>query len=157
MCASVVLSLLRALVGGRWTNALNCGLWCLTFNNTSSNYNINVGARLLMLKKQGFDVYVLHFFLLFALVGGYWYEHTRTGLWCFTLANVFDVLSTNVGARPLILKNRDLMCRLRCFLLFALVGGCYVDHLWCGLWYWNGNQPSSHAWTYGGARLLKTS
>lgn len=39
----------------------------------------------------------------------------------------------------------------------ALVGGCYVDHLMCGLWYWSCYLASSFAWTGGGARLLKTS
>ena len=78
-----VFSLLGALVGGRWTNGLNCGLWYWNFNNASSNYNVNIGAR------------------------------------------------------PLILKNRDLMCACRCFafwfLLLSAVGGRMVFIVACGI------------------------
>ena len=50
VCASVVLVLLRALVGGRWNNTLNCGLWYWNYNNASADYSINVGARPLILR-----------------------------------------------------------------------------------------------------------
>ena len=39
----------------------------------------------------------------------------------------------------------------------ALVGGRYGDGTSAGLWYWSFNATSSSAWTYIGARLLKTS
>lgn len=42
--------LLLALVGGRWTNGLNCGLWCWNCNETSSNAWTNIGARPLILR-----------------------------------------------------------------------------------------------------------
>lgn len=78
-----VFSLLGALVGGRWTNGLNCGLWYWNFNNASSNYNVNIGAR------------------------------------------------------PLILKNRDLMCACRCFafwfLLVSAVLGITLVIVACGV------------------------
>ena len=90
MCASVVLVLLRALVGGRWNNALNCGLWYWNYNNASADYSINVGARPLILR--------------LALVGGNWYEHTRAGLWCVTLNNLASNVNSTIGARPLVLK-----------------------------------------------------
>ena len=50
VCFGRFVSLLVALVGGRWTNGLNCGLWCWNTNAASSNTNINYGARLLIIK-----------------------------------------------------------------------------------------------------------
>ena len=34
------------LVGGNWSNDLNCGLWYANWNYTSSNTNTNIGGRL---------------------------------------------------------------------------------------------------------------
>nr|DAD81060.1 MAG TPA: hypothetical protein [Siphoviridae sp. ctCVD13] len=42
MCS---LLLTTSLVGGRWLNGSYCGLWCWTLNNTSADYNDNIGAR----------------------------------------------------------------------------------------------------------------
>lgn len=43
-------------------------------------------------------------FVITALVGGNWYEHTRAGLWCFTLNNLASNVNFTIGARPLVLK-----------------------------------------------------
>lgn len=50
VCFGRFVSLLLALVGGRWTNGLNCGLWCWNCNETSSNAWTNIGARPLILR-----------------------------------------------------------------------------------------------------------
>lgn len=34
------------IVGGNWNNAANAGLWSLNVNNSASNSNSNIGARL---------------------------------------------------------------------------------------------------------------
>jgi len=34
------------IVGGNWNNAANAGLWNLNVNNSASNSNSNIGARL---------------------------------------------------------------------------------------------------------------
>ena len=48
MCAAMLL--LATLVGGRWNNALSCGLWYWNYNNASADYSTSVGARPLVLK-----------------------------------------------------------------------------------------------------------
>ena len=53
--------------------------------------------------------------MISTLVGGYWYEHTRAGLWCSTSGNSSDVSRTHVGARPLIL-NIGIWCV--CFVVY---------------------------------------
>jgi hypothetical protein len=37
-----------AYVGGNWSNDSNAGLFYLNANNGSSNYNSNIGSRLLV-------------------------------------------------------------------------------------------------------------
>ena len=92
--------------------------------------------------------------MISTLVGGYWYEHTRAGLWCSTSGNSSDVSRARVGARPLILKYRDLVCMFRCLRLSTLVGGIWLDNTRCGLWYWYYSHASSLADGGVGARLL---
>lgn len=45
------LCILFALVGGRYDNGINAGLWYWNVNNASSNYSINIGARPLIFIK----------------------------------------------------------------------------------------------------------
>lgn len=54
MCLSARLSLSFALVGGRYDNGVNAGLWYWNVNNDSSLVNATVGARPLIL---GFGVF----------------------------------------------------------------------------------------------------
>jgi hypothetical protein len=35
----------RALIGGNWNNGANSGLFNWNLNNSSSNSNLNIGAR----------------------------------------------------------------------------------------------------------------
>lgn len=37
-----------SLVGGMYWDTLKCGLWYWNVNNASSNYNVNIGARLII-------------------------------------------------------------------------------------------------------------
>ena len=50
-CVRFDVSLLVALVGGKWNDALYCGLWYWNCNNDSSLAATTVGARLLNLIK----------------------------------------------------------------------------------------------------------
>ena len=73
--------------------------------------------------------------MISTLVGGYWYEHTRAGLWCSTSGNSSDVSRTHVGARPLIL-NIGIWCV--CFvvydcLLLSAVYGLIILDVACGI------------------------
>ena len=51
MCSSLGVCRLFSYVvyvGGNWNNEGNCGLWYLNCNNSSSNSNSNIGARLIL-------------------------------------------------------------------------------------------------------------
>ena len=48
MTVWVRLCFVVAYVGGNWSNGSNAGLFSLNSNNSSSNYNTNIGSRLLV-------------------------------------------------------------------------------------------------------------
>lgn len=69
------------------------------------------------------------------LVGGMWHDNTRCGLWYWNCNNASTVANGDIGAR-LLIKNRDLVCTLRCLVsleLLSAVGGQTVLIVACGI------------------------
>lgn len=89
-----------ALVGGRYDNTSQAGLWYWNVNNDSSLVNATVGARPLI---SGFGVFCTDFvFCVSALVGGAWNNAVNAGLWYWNVNWTGTDYNTNVGARQLI-------------------------------------------------------
>ena len=103
MFECVICGVFIALVGGRFDNGSNAGLWYWNYNNASSLANTTVGARLLIL---GFGVFCTGVFSVRqALVGGNWGNTTQAGLWYWNFNWSGTDYNTNVGARLLIFIN----------------------------------------------------
>lgn len=89
-----------ALVGGNWNNTGRAGLWYWWFNESSSNANANIGARLII-----WDLMCLgHFRLVDTLVGGDYPTGVNAGLWYWAVNIVSSNTNPNFGARLIIFK-----------------------------------------------------
>lgn len=98
-----------ALVGGGFTESSLAGLWCWSCWSVSTGTNINIGARLIILRYSLWDLmcFVLVFFLFaytFALVGGRYDNGLPAGLWYWNCWENSGSANANIGARLIIFK-----------------------------------------------------